>query len=290
MQAPATEVAFELDRGRPLIPLRIEGSAPLLFLLDTGSETPNLRGAADPSSFDFKIIGVANVGGAGSGAPTKAKLAGDVKVGIGGVTFTIAELVVPQPTTPPDAPLSTFGVIGKPLFERFVVEIDWEDRRARLYEPSHFRPRKGVTELPLTFDSAGLPYVGALLQMNDGAEFPVSLSIDTGANLALALDVGSDPRIVPPRSTSQTEVGRGAQGVVLGSVGRVRLLRLGPYSLSDVLTDFAAAENPFVGTPGNHGLIGTEVLRRFRVTLDVPHKRVLLEPNDAFDQPFVERP
>ncbi|HYC60094.1 MAG TPA: hypothetical protein VEK79_11075 [Thermoanaerobaculia bacterium] len=273
--APVADVAIELDRGRPLIPLRINGSAPLPFLLDTASQTPNLRGAADPASFHFKIIGIANVGGAGSGKRKQAKLAGNVEISIGTATFMLAELVVPDRPAPPEPPLSTFGVIGKPLFDRYVVEIDWTARRVRLYEPDTFRPPHDAAALPLTFDDAGLPYVTASLTIAEGA-FPVSLSLDTGANLALGLDVGSDPRITPPVAAAQTTLGHGVQGALRGTVGRVRRLRLGDHDLMDIETDFAAAGSPFVGTPGSHGLIGAEILQRFRVTLDVPNGRVFL--------------
>jgi hypothetical protein len=209
-----------------------------------------------------------------------------VTFNISGATLKVAEMIVPPPPEPTRAPLSSFGVIGRPLFENFVVEFDWAKQIIRLHDPTKYTyPGKGAT-VPLAFDETGSPYVMALVSITGGTPIPVKLLVDTGANFALGLDVGSHPDIKLPERSLATVVGVGAQGQVSGHIGRVKSLRLGSYVFKNVFADFAAASNPFVGTAGSHGLIGTDVLRRFKVVFDYSRKQMILEPNRFFNEPF----
>ena len=74
------------------------------------------------------------------------------------------------------------------------------------------------------------------------------------------------------------------QAVVRGEMLDIggRLLREPVITLSP-----ATGGVPSDGSRDDHaGSIGMEVLRRFRVTLDVSHGRLLLEKNAAFPEPF----
>jgi S1-C subfamily serine protease len=64
-------------------------------------------------------------------------------------------------------------------------------------------------------------------------------------------------------------------------------LVLGGYRFRDVLADFAAETSPFVGEEGTHGLIGTGVLRRFKVAFDYSRRQMILEPNRFFTARFM---
>jgi hypothetical protein len=119
------EIPFQLERDRAIILLTVNNSSPLKFLVDTGSKTPYLGGAAPAESLGLKIIGDAIDGGPGSGAATTVKIAGDVTFNISGATIKKAEMLVPPPPAPTLAPLSDYGIIGRPLFDNFVVEFDW---------------------------------------------------------------------------------------------------------------------------------------------------------------------
>jgi hypothetical protein len=179
------------------------------------------------------------------------------------------------------------GVIGKSLFDRYVVDLDFERRVLSFYEPDSFAAR-GFESLPLTLIH-GMPSVEATVGTGSGEEVPVRLVVDLGARHALSLQPDSAKRITLPAKTIETVVGSGVQGDLKGRVGRIRSLRLGPFTLRDVVTSFADKEsgsvhmNPGSGAGGN---LGSGILRRFRVVLDYPHQRLLLAPRAGYDRPF----
>lgn len=78
-------------------------------------------------------------------------------------------------------------------------------------------------------------------------------------------------------------VGHGARGPVRGIVGRVTQVDLGSTTLTDVVTVFA--EDALWATPGADGNLGTEVLRRFRVTFDYRQERMVLERLERLSGP-----
>src|SRR5262249_56930074 len=47
-----------------------------------------------------------------------------------------------------------------------------------------------------------------------------------------------------------------------------------------------ATEGGFVANPDYAGILGNEILRRFRLWLDLSRKRLILEPNALYREPF----
>jgi C-terminal processing protease CtpA/Prc len=64
-------------------------------------------------------------------------------------------------------------------------------------------------------------------------------------------------------------------------------LQIGPYRLARPTLAFSEDYDPAHVAPGATGLVGIEVLRRFRVTYDYTNKRMYLEPNVRLEEPFI---
>ena len=67
---------------------------------------------------------------------------------------------------------------------------------------------------------------------------------------------------------------------------RVESFAFGGFSFRNVVADFPLGEE---GTQGNKevaGLIGNEILRRFKVIFDYSRKEMILEPNVHLSDPF----
>ena len=57
-------------------------------------------------------------------------------------------------------------------------------------------------------------------------------------------------------------------------------LQLGPYLLHDLSAGLSPdAKEGALASPDIGAIVGGEILRRFTVTFDYPHHRILLEPN-----------
>jgi len=281
------EVPFELDRTWIVIPISVNHSRPLRFVLDTGASGALVNNPAVADNLHLTISGTTEVRGSGGGPNPTYSIAKNVNFNVGGVEFD-GTLLVPEPTGShgPSMPSPWDGVIGRPLLAGLVVELDWVKQVLKLYPSTYPYAGKGSV-LPLTFDEGGRPYTTATVVIEGETSIPTKLVVDTGANAtALWLDVGSHADIKLPHNTISAVLGRGASGEVRGYIGRVKSLKLGDYQVKDVLASFRDASSGTAGLGGRQGGLGADLLSRFKVILDYSRKQMILEPNSNFSDPF----
>ncbi len=68
--------------------------------------------------------------------------------------------------------------------------------------------------------------------------------------------------------------------------GRIEWIEIGPYTLKLPLAAYARAKAGAFARTDIAGILGGELWRRFAVTLDCPHGRMILEPGRQFGDPF----
>jgi predicted aspartyl protease len=127
-----------------------------------------------------------------------------------------------------------------------------------------------VSELPITI---ARNFLMVPVTINDAAG---TMLVDTGAEAttltpeaAARLHIGSDP-------DGRSDVLLGVAGAVQGETTHLRELRVGGVQRTNLAVDIAAM-NSFPGIePPVSGLLGTDVLGRFDVVLDVPARRMAL--------------
>src|SRR5437016_794862 len=281
------EVPFEISGNWMVIPVSINGSRPLRFVLDTGAQGTVLQNPEIADSLNFKITGKMAVRGAGgAGAGREASIAENVTLNIGGIELSNGRLVV-SPASSDSRTMATHdGVIGRTVFATLVVEVDWEKRTVRFYEPSKYKYTGTGTILPLTFDEGGRPYTSASVAVADDKLIPVKLVVDTGGSHVLSLDVGSKPEIRLPEGATTTILGRGVGGEITGYTGQVKNFQLGGQTLENVPAIFPDSSSGITGIGGRQGSLGAGVLRRFKIIYDYSRERMIVEPNKFFNEPF----
>lgn len=273
------EVPFEVDSNHMIIPVSVNNSRPLRFVFDTGAQGAILYNSEAIDSSKLKITGKFQVRGAGSGPGTEASVAEDVTFNIGGIVLSGDRIAI-MPTGA-RSPMSAGrdGVIGRSVFASFVVEVDWETRTIKFHEPAKYQYAGKGAILPLTFDEGGRPYTMATAVITDNNPIPVKLVVDTGASVALSLDIGSHPGIKQPEGATKMVLGRGGSGEFTGYAGRVKSLQLGSHAVNDVTTDFPDESQGTAGLGGRQGRLGAGVLRQFKVIYDYSRKQIIFEPN-----------
>ena len=281
------EVPFEVDRSWVVIPVSINNSRPLRFVLDTGAAGAFLNNPALADQLNLTSSGTTEVRGAGGGPNSTFSIAKNVNFKIGDVELSDGTLLVRAPSGPgPSMPSPSDGVIGGPVFAGLVVELDWVKQVLKLYPSSYRYAGKGAV-LPLTFDEGGRPYTTANVVIEGDTSIPVKLVVDTGASgSAVWLDLGSHPNIKLPRSAISAVLGRGASGEVRGYIGRVKSIKLGNYQMTGVLASFRDESSGTLGLGGRQGGLGAELLGRFKVIFDYSRRQMILEPNSNFNDPF----
>lgn len=281
--AGATTIPFVLSGNIIYFKARI-GRTPWAFIFDTGgvgTVTPELQ-----SRWKFDSIGQAMLRGVGDDADS-VDVVRVPEVVIGSAVYTAGPFIVmPSPFGPsnpfPDTPFG--GILGRELFTRLVTTIDYERALLSFRDPNGFTPDASAYALALAMRGGAIPNVSAAIDGHAGR-----FDVDSGAGQAVTLTAkfadesgalkGFDRRI-------DALIGRGAGGVLMGTACRGRRFTLGGAELLKPVVTVAHSHGGVFDDATFDGNIGGEVLRRFTVTLDVPHSKLYLRPNRTFAQPF----
>lgn len=275
-----TTLPFELVNNHIYIRAEVDGR-PIRLLVDTGGA--NILTPEAARTLGLKSEGALEARGAGEESQdvglTRARALRLGEVTIARPVFAVLDLA---PLAPAEG-VALSGLVGYEVFHRFVVRIDYADRRLTLIDPRHFDPRAVRGEsLPFTWNGQ-TPVVEGVLDGLAG-----QFAIDTGSRSSLTLHAGFTAEhglVARLRAAEPRVTGWGVGGAVRSRPARIGDLTLGSLHIRGV------AGSLFTGGKGSFadryhaGNIGGGVLRRFTVTFDYPHGRMILEPNRDFAAP-----
>ena len=180
------------------------------------------------------------------------------------------------------------GIIGKSVFDLYVVEIDYLRSTLIIHDATNFSVNYPEQAIPIALDR-GLPVIEAIIDTEDEKEIPIKLIVDLGARHILMFNVNPQKKIFSPKKTITSIIGRGVQGELPGKIGRLARLQVGRHVFHQIITNFAPEESNTGVKPSGlvfDGNLGFGVLKRFKVVFDYPHQRLFLIPNEASVKPF----
>ncbi len=276
-------IPFRLEGNHVFITARVKGSGPLRLLIDTGFPI-SLLDREQARALKLKARGGLKLAGVGGGAVDGVFLE-EVTFTLPGLKFsTKAVGAAPLADWGRYSGLRVDGVIGYNFFSRYVVEIDYGASVMRVGEPGGYSYSGAGEAVPLMLAGTD-PLIEAKVLVPGLAPVGGKFVIDTGSEGALHLN---------ERFTKTNNLLSAVRGAIAGNVtgaagglrvltGRVQALRVGPFEIKAPTADFST------GDTGDYaGLIGGEILRRFTVILDYPHRRMILEANSHLAEPFEE--
>lgn len=281
------EVPFQLTQNHVFLPVAIGHHQPSWFLLDTGAGmTAVAQTTADATG--LVATGRGKARGAGPGV-VETTLHRDVDLRVAGTSIHIP-LLSGIPLTAVSLPegRSIEGILGYNVIEQFAIEIDYAHRILRFHAPSSYAPPAGAVAVPITFDQ-GHPVANAELTLPDGRTLPMRMMVDTGARGGVVVNTPfAEKRRVYDAIAPTLE---GAFGVGIGGASAFRVGRAKQFKFAGVAFDVPVVSASLdragaVANPNLDGIIGAEVLRRFTVTIDYAHRRLLFVPNAALREPF----
>ncbi len=286
------EIPFQFVENFIQIDVEINGSPPRSFILDTGAGMSVIdQKFAEELGLDLQ--GELEAVGAGPGTATYSLTRiGNVRVG----TLSLEEMTfaaMPLGWTSKLSGLDWYGILGYDFLSRFVVEIDFESEMLRLFNPVGFLYEGPGDEIPLMIDD-NHPRIYASLEEgeHDSPGFRRAegiFTIDTGHSGSLTINRGfAEANNFPSAERPSIEApgGHGLGGEIKARISRVGALRLGRFQVHEPITAFSRDETGILAASELAGVIGNEILRRFRVVLDYRGKRLILEPGPAFDEEF----
>jgi hypothetical protein len=173
------------------------------------------------------------------------------------------------------------GLIGYEVAKRVVTVIDYARQRITFIKKDAFTPPAGVDAVHVTFNDHTPQIEGAL----DG--IAGKFDIDTGSRATVDILGGfaTAHNLESTYQLSPTVIsGWGVGGPARSRVAYAHKLTLGGITLRDPLIELSAQTKGAFASPYYAGNVGGGILRHFKVTLDYPHDRLFLQPNENFGE------
>jgi hypothetical protein len=278
-------VPFVLSQNKTILAVQMGNARPLRVILDSGMgwdgllvfkpELKDSLGLIDPRE--------TNLGGAGKGNGQAAWVSEAMSFSVGKMEFKDQRAVVLQ--NDHFKGFSNDGVVGYSLFGHYAVEIDYDRSLLTLHEPGKFHPDPSWAEVPIFFRDNNIPWMNALIQVENEAPIEVACYIDYASSEAIELLLKPDQKFALPKATKEAFLGRGLSGDITGRTGRIAKVVIGPYELQNVTAAFADAAVRSK-QKGADGVIANNLLRRFNLIFDYANKKLYIKPNSRFNEPF----
>jgi len=284
---------FEHYYGLIFLSVRVNGSEPMSFMFDTGASLTIIN-EQSAARLGLKLRGQRRIAEAsvGEGVMNLAFAKG-VAIDLGNARFAPDQVGVMSLALvekflghPMD------GILGGDFIRRYVCEIDYAGKALTLYEPKTYHASiGGANAETLALKMIGVyPCVSARLKLPGREALDVLFGIDTGAAAAGGLILNSPFVKRHKLIESMPNVFPGFTGGLNGEsqvvAGRVESLALGRTAVLNPIVGFSQATKGTLSWTKPNGLLGSEILLRFRVTLDYSRKQMRLEPNDSLRDPF----
>lgn len=287
-------IDFKFVNNLIVIPLQINSSDTLWFILDTGIRPTLLTNFVD--TIEFQTAKSTTIRGLGEGEDlTVWHTYGNILT-LKDITLENQNVFVLERDKfglSEKMGMTINGIIGFPIFDNFIVEINFKKREITFSNPEKFvykKNHKKWVQMPLNIYN-GKPYTNMLIEINKDTIINANVLIDLGASDALWLFPNSNDSInVKPNKTSYY-LGQGLNGNIFGQQSKINKLVLNDkYSLKNVTVSYPDTSGLQVDEdydiPGRNGSIGSEVLRRFNIIIDYQNKKMLLQRNSDYNDEF----
>jgi Aspartyl protease/PDZ domain len=283
--SPVALVRFQLARDHIFVEVIVDHSRPLSMILDSGEPFSAIDDQV-ASELRFTSERTAPYQGIGNDAHSQAKITERHELDLGGVALKDISLWI-MPTREFARPTGRVvdGVLGADLFERYVVEINYEAREIRLYEPEDYAVPHATHVVPLAFVTGWkVPLLQTKITALDGEIANTSLVFDTGSGpnyLSRCLS-DANPTMISSGKTLAGPKGFGSNGLSTYLVGRVKEIQIGDLRVTEPVVFFSLDTNGLAAQADYSGSIGGEILEDFTVVVDYKRRTIAFEPNGKF--------
>lgn len=287
----STTVRFEMIDDHIVLPVSVNDSESLNFVLDSGAGATVILESRHTRALSLELGPEISVSGVGDGPDPVARIIEGADLSLGSVRLEdLSVIYLPLESVPffnNTDEVYFDGVIGAPFFERFVVEIDYDRQQITFSEPGSAEAQIDQRdidwqEISLQI-SSGVPYLTTQIGIAAQQSVEVKLLVDTGYRGPVSLTPDTHDRIYEPQEYFST-VGQGLSGDVQIKVGMSEFLSVGDLELNHVPVSYSISGGE--SENGSNGILGNEVLRHFNVVFDYPGERMFVTPNAQFNAPI----
>ncbi len=254
------------------------------FILDTGVDKTILFSLSENDSLGLKNVKKISLHGLGKGKAIDALISQKNKLKVGALKSndeTIYVVLKDQFELSGKMGTTIHGIIGYSLLKDVIAKINYKTKKIILYNPKNFQYKKckKCEEFPVEF-YRNKPYVDAAIQLDTiGNEMTsVKMLIDTGGSDALWLFEESHEKIKTPLRHYNDILGEGLSGTIYGNRARIPKVRLGKFEVLQPTVSFLDTISTLQARKfeTRNGSIGSNILKRFKVWIDYPNKKLIL--------------
>jgi len=279
------KIPFKLINNKVAVPVNIGDSRTLNLILDSGFGFDGIilfKGSlADSINLSGRVN--AQLPGAGDGPPTPVVMTDSMSFRSGTCEFRNQRIIILQNDKFKDSP--TDGVIGYSYFGHYKVEVDYDDKTITLRDPAEKTDESEYEVIPLTFNQNNWPFLNIKIAVEDEEPVELKVYIDYASSLAVELPVKEGMKIRMPEKTEADFEGYGFIGDIKGKTARLSKVILGKYALHNVTATFFEGNSRSKSKEAD-GVISNDVMRRFNLIFDYGASRLLIKPNNSFDELF----
>ncbi len=284
---------FKLINNLIIIPIGVNGSE-LNFLLDTGISNTIMFNLDIKDSLKLKNIEKVRLRGLGEGGHLNALKSTNNTFRIGKVINGYHMIyLIPGKEFDLSSQLgiNINGIIGGDLFHDFVIDINYSSKRLKFYAPKAYTYKKcrKCNTFELKFHKKK-PYINLQVQNNGKAATEVKLLIDSGAGDALWLFENSNESIQIPEKYYVDYLGKGLSGNIYGKRAKIDKIIIGDYFFTNANVSYpdSSSIGSAIKNKQRNGTLGSEILKRFRVIFDYPHRKItFLKKSKFYSDPFL---
>ena len=186
------------------------------------------------------------------------------------------------------------GMLGYDFINRLVIEMDYVSRTMNLYEPQNYKYSGSGEIIPLIMledDSGGkVPLVRIQIMQLGRVPIEGKLIADLALRPAITFNtpfVEANKLLQLPQKTVQAVLGAGAMlQESRQPIGRLPNIQLGRFTIQSPVAIFFQDKQGVLASPEFDGVIGSEILRRFKVIFDYSRQQMILEPNRYFSKSY----
>lgn len=284
------EIPFEVHNNLIIVPVRVNRSLPLKFILDTGVRSSILLDKDYADLLGLEYLRKITIAGVGDTKIVEAYVTNVASVELPGTICEGQSILVLDSDSldlKSHIGVEVHGIIGYEVFSRFVVEINYALKRLVLYEKKYFKPRRSWSKVDIEILDTK-PYARFPVWFNEDQALKAKLLIDTGASHALVLFEPTSPVIRLPEPNIHARLGQGLSGEIYGHLARIDYVKMGDYCLDEVIVSFPDEEtySDSLSVVKRNGTLGGEILSKYTVIFDYFDSKMYLKKNHKYNDSF----
>jgi predicted aspartyl protease len=283
-------IPFEIYNNLIVIDVLLNKSMPLKFILDTGVRTTVLTEKSLTDMLQLEYARKITIPGAGGEKLVDAFVVNNVSLNIGEIEGNGHALLVLETDLlqlKNYLGVNVHGILGYELFSRFVVDINYDEKKVTFYNPATYKKRGKYIEIPITVEDTK-PYIEANIIIRDSTLVKAKFMLDTGASHTMLLDERSSDDIYVPEPNISTTLGRGLAGDIYGEIARIDKMWVDKFNFDGVITTFPNADSYEVSLKSTfrNGTLGGGMMMRFHIIFDFVNSKIYVRKGREYRRPF----